>query len=542
MAAGSCRNCGLKVRNKAPACPHCGHPTRARQAAREATLALPPFPDAATLPAPTSAPLVLGAGGDPVRAPWKEKLGEMEEAGVRGSCLGFVALVAALLLALGTLYLLTEGQFLAAGGSFTACIVLLAFAAGLFDFGLYSHVVTGMGFTALGGACAVAFYRDPSVAPAVGLVVSILMVDYVWSVRRLLRTGEMVSFDQLLRPFESAAPLRGAARQNALIELNNQIAETGSIRAVIAEDVLALEAMHRVSIPNDLPGETRILYARYLRHFLEDDFLGDDEKKELAALERLLRLPPDVRASVRKAVAAWLYETRAREAMHDGRVDDDERTLLDRIVADLELPADEAEKIFRAQARARVEAAAKAAAQDRVILDAEAAELDAIATHLGVSIEEGIGDIPRATLDRVRARGAGRAAPAPVAVPVPAPVPAPAPVAPAGGGGAFTPHAGEVLHFQAPVELRAPGTPPQPAVAGVVSVTSHRLLFVGPALREEIPLGEIEGIRPRADGVEIQQAGRAGRSYTFSHDPGEADLFVQTLSRAMRAASTGGRP
>jgi hypothetical protein len=445
-----------------------------------------------------------------------------------------VALFAALLLVLGTLYLLAEGQFLAAGGSIIACIVLLLFGAGLLDLGFFSHLFTAVGFTALGVTSAMAFYRDPSVLPAVGFILSALMVDYVWAVRKQLRTGKTVSFDQLLRPFQQAAPLRGAAPQNALIELNNQIAAAGSIRAVIPEDVLAIEAMHRVRIPVDLPGEARILYARYLRHFLEDDFLDDGEKEELAALEHLLRLPADVRASVRKTVAAWLYETRAREAMHDGRVDDQERALLDRIVADLELPSDEAEKIFRAQAEARVKAAAEAAAQDRVIVDAEAAELDALARELGVSIEEGIGDISRAKLDQLRARRASQA------VPVPAPVPVPVPVtAGGGGGGTFAPQAGEVLHFQAPVELRAPG---KPALAGVVSVTSHRLLFVGPGLREEIPLGEIEGIRPRADGVEIQQAGRPGRSYAFSHDPGEADLFVQTLSRAMRAASAGGRP
>jgi hypothetical protein len=543
MAAGPCRNCGLKVRNKARACPHCGHPTRApRPAASQGALALPPLPDTASLAGPTHAPLALGATGKPGRASLEEKLGEQQTAGVRGSCLGSVALFASLLLAIGALYLLLQGQFLAAGGWFIACIVLLGFGAGLFDFGLFSHVLTAMGFTALGVTSALAFYRDPSVLPAVGFVVSALMVDYVWAVRKQLRTGKTASFDRLLRPFQEAAPLRGAAPQNALIELNNQIAAAGSIRVVIPEDVLAIEAMHRIRIPADLPGETRILYARYLRHFLEDDFLDDGEKEEIAALEGLLRLPPDVRASVRKAVAAWLYETRASEAMHDGRVDDDERTLLDRIVADLELPTIEAEKIFRDQARKRLKAAARAARADGHLADAELAEVADMAAHLGVPVDAGIEGISRENLERF---GAGRTPRIPTvpAVAVPAiPAASSAPATATATGGAFAPHAGEVLHFQAPVELRAQGTPSTSALAGVVSVTSHRLLFVGPGLREEIPLGEIEGIRPRADGVEIQQAGRPGRSYTFSHDPGEANLFVQTLSRAMRAASAGERP
>ncbi len=36
--------------------------------------------------------------------------------------------------------------------------------------------------------------------------------------------------------------------------------------------------------------------------------------------------------------------------------------------------------------------------------------------------------------------------------------------------------------------------------------------------------------------------GGPDRSYTFPQNPGEVDLFVQTLSRAMRAASAGGHP
>jgi len=525
MAAGPCRNCGLKVEDEARACPHCGHPTRARQAAREAALTLPPLP-AADPPAPP--PLLLGAG-DPARAPWKAKLGEMEEVGSRGGCMVLAAVAASLILFVYALAIaFGDGEVIGGAGTFAAAIALMVLAGGLSNFGLLSHVVTGIAFAALAALSAAAFYFDPSVPPALGLVVSILAVDYVWSVRKQLRTGKTVRFDQRLRPFESADPLPGAARQNALIELNNRIAEAGSVRAVLPEDVRALEAVHHVRVPDDLPGETRILYARYLRHFLEDDFLDDGEKEEIAALERLLRLPPAVRASVRQAIAAWLYEARAGEAMHDGRVDDHERALLDRIAADLELPAEKAGRIFHERAAHRLGSAAHAARADGVVTEAELAEVADMAAHLAVPIDRGIGGIPRAVLERFRTGHAPRA------------IPAASPAAPTGG--AFAPHAGEVLHFQAPAERSTPGTPPASAVAGVVSITSHRMLFVAPGLRDETALGEIEGIRPRAEGVEIQQAGRPGRSYTFSHDPGEADLFVQTLSRAMRAASAGGRP
>jgi hypothetical protein len=340
-------------------------------------------------------------------------------------------------------------------------------------------------------------------------------------VRKRLRTGEMRSFDRLLRPFRHATPLRGAAPQNALIELNNQIAAAGSIRAVIPEDVLAIEAMHRVRIPHDLPGETRILYARYLRHFLEDDFLDDVEKEEIAALERLLRLPPAVRASVRKAIAAWLYKVRAREAMRDGRLEDHERALLDRIAADLELPARDAERIFRTHAKALAKAAARDDRADGVLAGADVAEPKDMAAHPAIPIGDGIGGIGRATLERHRqgrAHPDGRRAVADVFILLP----------------------GEVVHFETSAELRreeSPGADP-----GTVRVTSRRLRFAGAAVREEVPLDQIEGIRPCADAVEIQQALGPARFYSFPHNPAEADLFVQILSHAMRAASAGERP
>jgi hypothetical protein len=510
------------VRDKARACPRCGHPTRLPHAARKGALRGLPAP--AALPAPTRARLVLGATGASGRAPLRDRLGEMDTAWSRGGCVGLAAVGASMIMGLGVLYVVFgQWDILSGAGLLAAGIALLAFAGGLFNYGLLSHALTAIAFTALGALCAVDFYGHPSPLPAAGLVVSALVVDYVWAVRKQLRTGNVVSFDRLLRPFQRADPLTGVPPQNALIELNNQFAEAGSIRAVIPEDVLALEAVHRVRLPYDLPGETRILYARYLRHFLEDDFLDDGEKEEIAALERLLRLPADVRASVRRAVAAWLYEARAREAMHDGRVDDDERALLERIVADLELPAGEAERIFLAQARARVEAAARAAAADRVVLGDEAAEVEDMAAHLGVPIEDGVGGISRATLEwhrQGRARQGGHG----VVVDV------------------FVPHPGEVVHLTASAELRREESPAAGADPGTVRVTSRRLRFSGAAVREEIPLEEIEGIRPRADAVEIQQALGPARFYSFPHDPAEADLFVQTLSRAMRAASAGGRP
>src|SRR5215213_6291659 len=362
MALIPCRECGREVSTEAPTCPHCGCPDPGRDSApalaipdTPADAAPPPsaadepaaaasdvrYESTALIPPADSAAIPLGSPGAPERKQMGSTLGESILPGARGGAVALGAFAAAMLLILWAV-----GQMVFGDPTWASSIQLFGMAGvliwasvGMASLSPMAHLATAAAFVLAGGYSALAWLREPSDWPWLAAVAtSAAMVHYVWKVRRLLRTPGRIRFELGVRPFQPCEPLPGRAPQNALIELNNRIAETGRVRDLIPEDVLALETKYRVRVALHLPAESQLLYARYLRHFLADDFLNDDEKEEIAHLERLLSLPEPVRDAARREIATWLYATRAEEALHDGRIDAGERALLDRIVSDLRLP------------------------------------------------------------------------------------------------------------------------------------------------------------------------------------------------------------
>lgn len=559
MALIPCRECGREVSTEAPTCPHCGCPAPGRDfvsaspapdkpadsAPVEAAAAEPAAPASdvrseSTALVPPAGAAVSTLPGAPAKKRMGEKLGEDILPGARGGAVAIAAFLAAMLLILWAI-----GQMVFGDPTWASTIQLFGLAAvliwvcvGMASYSPMAHLATAAAFVFIGGFSALAWVREPGDWPwLVAALASAAMVHYVWKVRRLLRTPGRIRFELGVQPFQPCEPLPGRAPQNALIELNNRIAETGRIRDLIPEDVLALETKHRVRVAAHLPAESQILYARYLRHFLDDDFLNGEEKAEIDHLERLLSLPAPARDAARGDIARWLYTTRVEEALHDGHVDADEQAVLDHIVSDLGLPREDAEKLFRDRAAGRVAQSARAAAADKRLTDQEAAELHDLAARLGVSLDGGVGGLTRQQLDRYRLMWQAESGPLPSAETK------------------LELRSGEVCHFQTRAELREPprnGPAPEPRTAwkrrpehelepggidpGTIAVTSHRLLFLGTRVRVDLPLAKVSGIRPRPDGVEVLQAGERTRFYTFHKDPSEADLFVQILSRAMRAA------
>jgi hypothetical protein len=545
MALIPCRECGREVSTEAPTCPHCGCPipgrdfvsapptleTSADSAPAEAATAEPASPASdvrhgSTALVPPAGAAVSAPAGTPARKPMENRLGESILPGARGGAVAIAAFLAAMLLILWAVGQMVFGDptWASTIQLFGAAAVLIWVCVGMASYSPMAHLATAAAFVFIGGWSAAAWLREPGDWPwLVAALASAAMVHYVWKVRRLLRTPGRIRFELGVQPFQPCEPLPGRAPQNALIELNNRVAETGRIRDLIPEDVLALETRHRVRVAAHLPAESQILYARYLRHFLDDDFLNDEEKAEIDHLERLLSLPAAARDAARRDIARWLYTTRVEEALHDGFVDADEQAVLDHIVSDLGLPREDAEKLFRERATGRVAQSARAAAADKRLTDDEAAELHQLARRLGVSLDEGVGGLTRPQLDRYRLMWQAESGPLPSAETK------------------LKLRSGEICHFQTRAELREPpgGTGDDGSDPGTVAVTSHRLLFLGARDRVDLPLAKVSGIRPRPDGVEVLQAGERTRLYTFHKDPSEADLFVQILSRAMRAAGAG---
>jgi hypothetical protein len=401
----------------------------------------------------------------------------------------------------------------------------------------------------LAAICARGLVRDPARlwSEVTGLAVSAFVLLCAWSMRRVMLTAGRVEFAEKLLPMQKTTALSDTYPQSALVDLSNRIAEAGRASAVGADEVKAIETRYGVRI-GELRADGRVMYARYLRHFLEDDALNDEEREDLSALERLLSLAPSDRDAVRTAVTAALYALRSAEAVADGRVDEDERARLDRIKRELGIDAGRAVAILTDQSRARVDAVAKSAAQDQRLSADEAAELQRIAENLHVPLNQGAGGMSRGELDRYRLMWEIESGTLPTIPP------------------SVNLHPGEVCYRVVAntdlYEMRTyrtrvhySGTSYSATFfsswsgtydikwdeedfqretkidSGRLVITNRRLLFLGAKDNRSISLLDILGIEPKRNGVEIQRDGSSDQFYAFSTD---VDLFTLTLSRAIR--------
>jgi hypothetical protein len=185
--------------------------------------------------------------------------------------------------------------------------------------------------------------------PVLAIGAALLMFDYLWSYRAWLRTPATAEFEAALKPFAVAGFLPGGARQNAALELNNQIVLAGSVRGVDPSARARIETKHGVSFPADLPRESQAVYARYLKHFLASGALGPEQEAELAALQALLALPEHQATHARARVGTTLLRERTKEALADKRLDPAERAELERDAGTLGVKLDLDEEERRAR-------------------------------------------------------------------------------------------------------------------------------------------------------------------------------------------------
>ena len=544
MALRPCRECGREISTEATTCPQCGAPDPHRGLDSEPLPQRPPA-SATTRPQPAPEPAIAASAPTlPQKVAQVPKVVPPPSSKARPSIAmliprgtgeamgpGFQGwILVVLFLAAGGLLLLLSAVFAAWGtdaNRWKAAAISGALGASLVASGWGIRRLQPWGFAlasllaaALGGLAAYGLVRNPA--------------RWEWELA------------EKLQPMQKTAALSDTYPQAALVELSNRIAEAGRASAVGADDVKAIEARYGVRI-GALRADGRVMYARYLRHFLEDDALNDEEREDLSALERLLSLAPADRDAVRTSVAAALYALRSAEAVADGRVDEDERARLDRIKRELGIDAGRAAAILTDQSQARVDAAARSAAQDQRLSATEAAELQRIAENLHVPLNGGAGGMSRKELDRYRLLWEIESGTLPT---IPPPV---------------NLHPGEVCYRIAKADLyemrtyrtrvHYSGTSYSATFfatwyggydikydeqdfqretkidGGRLVITNRRLLFLGEKDNHSIYLLDILGIEPKRSGVGIQRDGSRDQFYAFSTD---VDLFTLTLSRAIR--------
>ncbi|HEX2205564.1 MAG TPA: hypothetical protein VHG91_19790 [Longimicrobium sp.] len=444
-----------------------------------------------------------------------------------------------------------------AGGA--ALLAALGWTAwGVVSYWPSAFVLAAVFSAALFGLSVRAYALDPRRWwwPLVGAASAMAMGDYLFTRRKHVLTARGRQFADVFQPFESADFLDGP--QDALIELNNLIVVAGGIGGVDPEATARIEERHGVSLPDDLPRESQIVFARYLRHFLRDDELSEEEQKEVAALEGLLRLAPESSAYARRVVGRWMYRRRAEAFVADRRLDADEQAKLDRLQAALELGADEARATRRELAENVVGAVRAKATADARLSPEEEAELTRAAAGLGIDLAADART--RAELERFRLLWEvenGRL-----------PEVDAAPLLVRRGERCHAVRAAtlaevravqtEKLHFDGVVydaawlqrewkgkDLRTRGTVRREVstrdepryVDGTLVCTSERLVFLGKSESVTIEYRDLLGFKPGGGGIEVRRAGAGNAFFGFSDD---VELFAMILGQAVRRATGRG--
>ena len=196
--------------------------------------------------------------------------------------------------------------------------------------------------TGVGGLFRALFDRRPSTPPAPlvptgpppppGAAPAAVLPDIVPYRRRKFIPGEK-GIDRETR-----------GRHNAVIAMNNAIAEKGSVRK-LPPYALAAVARALNLFMADLGEERKALYARYVEHALDKGTVTAETGAELKQLARQLELDAGTVRRIRREAGPRVYRRRLREALKDGRVDAAEQATLARLRTDLELRPEDAGKI-----------------------------------------------------------------------------------------------------------------------------------------------------------------------------------------------------
>lgn len=590
MALKPCRECGRMVSTEAAACPQCGCPNPTAVPAvtvapeevvfptgpvrTVTTTEAPPSPadDASpsvttVVAAPREDASVEESSGEtkedrPAMRMGEEGLGEEPPPGARGALFALAALAAcAALLFLGAREWWSGGlemRELAGGAALFAALAWTAW--GLPSYWPSAFVLAAIFSAALFGASVRLFALDTSRWwwPLAGAAAAMAMLDYLFTRRKYLLSAGGRAYAATLRPFEASGFLAEGARQNALVELNNLIVVAGRVTGVDPEATARIEEKHGVSLADDLPRESQVMFARYLRHHLRDNELSDDDQREVAALQRLLRLPDAGAAFARRTVGRWMYRRRAEAFVADRKLDAAEQARLDRLQSAFELGADEARDTKRRLAEGVVGAVRAKATADARLSPEEEAELTRAAAGLGIDLAADART--RAELERFRLMWEvenGRL-----------PEVSAAPLLVRRGEVCHAVRSAylsetrtvetEKLHYDGVVydaawlkrswngkDLRTKGTIRREVstrdelhrVDGTLACTSERLVFLGKDESVSVEYRDLLGFKPEGGGIEVR---RAGASHAYFGFPDDVELFAMILSQAVRRATGRG--
>lgn len=187
--------------------------------------------------------------------------------------------------------------------------------------------------------------------------------------------------------------------ENAFVELNNLFA-TKSVLEITPEDVSAIITKYNVDITRYFPEQVKNLFFTYFRHCIQDRSFGDDEKRALLHMKRLLQLTDADISETQKKIEESHLIGEWKNAVADGRLTKEEEEALDKLAASFTLPESMVKEISALTRELHYREKLNATVEDRRLSAEEEAELKAISESLSVTPQ--FDTAMQSTLDRFR--------------------------------------------------------------------------------------------------------------------------------------------
>jgi hypothetical protein len=171
-------------------------------------------------------------------------------------------------------------------------------------------------------------------------------------------------------------------RQNALIEINNLLAERPLLE-VQGADVQAILDRYNLNLFRDFTdGSLRDLYKKYLRYCFDDNHLNDEETRRLRHLKRLLGLSDKDVALANHQICQEVYARSLDEAREDQRLHPKELNFLHQLRYCVQLPPTLENQVQQSKAADLIIRFIKGEVTEQPLSTDEEEELTVLTEHL----------------------------------------------------------------------------------------------------------------------------------------------------------------
>ncbi|SFD81003.1 hypothetical protein [Thermophagus xiamenensis] len=191
----------------------------------------------------------------------------------------------------------------------------------------------------------------------------------------------------LIKPNLIQRLLKIEPSENALIEINNRLAQVEKIEEIASEEFINIADHYKVNLKKKFRKERIELFRQLVREVINDNQVSDLEAMQLKHLRDLLLLDQQEAEKVLKEETHRRFGEQIDEALTDNRLSKKEKEKLEQLRKDLLIEEEVAQKMISEKGGALLQKFLENAVSDQRLSPDEEQEMHAIAQSLGIDLE-----------------------------------------------------------------------------------------------------------------------------------------------------------